>query len=143
MHDDNGVAATIGGVPDYLVTGSSNIMMRFSSAGPVRSTNAIKPDIVAPGGHILSAVLSKDCDEPPCFAFKDGTSMACPHVSGAVAVLRAQVCPCASIFVFFFFSVFFFFLVAPRMDTCADSLGSSESRQSNCVEELANSGTRE
>jgi SAM-dependent methyltransferase len=57
-----------------------------SSLGPVTTdgSNRIKPDISAPGTSILSAGC---CFDPTAMATKSGTSMAGPHVSGAVALL--------------------------------------------------------
>lgn len=46
---------------------------------------SIKPEMTAPGTNIYSSV-------PDGYGYKSGTSMACPHVSGAVAILR-QVNP--------------------------------------------------
>ncbi len=58
-------------------------LARFSSKGPVNTTFAIKPDVVAPGVSILSTVPGGAMD-----AF-NGTSMAAPHVAGIAALIRA------------------------------------------------------
>lgn len=70
-------------------------LVAFSSRGPTRE-GRIKPDVVAPGSCILSA-LSRDVAVPPTvfgvssdplLSFLSGTSMATPLVAGCVAVLR-------------------------------------------------------
>ncbi|EOX97873.1 Subtilase family protein, putative isoform 1 [Theobroma cacao] len=71
----------------------------FSSRGPSSlSPSVLKPDIAAPGVDILAswspASSSKPLDSPQNkaspFNFKldSGTSMACPHISGIVALLK-------------------------------------------------------
>ncbi|KAI3865812.1 hypothetical protein MKW92_029636 [Papaver armeniacum] len=57
----------------------------FSSTGPNPITPEIlKPDVIAPGVNILAALSGSDAE----FVMLSGTSMACPHVSGLVALLR-------------------------------------------------------
>jgi hypothetical protein len=64
----------------------------FSSAGPTRD-GRIKPEIAAPGMGVMSA-LSRHTNAPPARSSPDGphwvlegTSMAAPHVAGAVALM--------------------------------------------------------
>ncbi|KAE8680510.1 Histone-lysine N-methyltransferase family protein [Hibiscus syriacus] len=59
---------------------------------PVMAYFHQEPDIMAPGVAILAAVIPKVeegstsiCKKPPGYAIKSGTSMACPHVTGASA----------------------------------------------------------
>ncbi|PNP73551.1 hypothetical protein FNYG_13145 [Fusarium nygamai] len=79
---------------DGLVEGNPNNISHFSSRGPTLERR-IKPDVVAPGAMILSA-MSRDAkpddgfgrSSDPAWTFLSGTSMATPLVAGCVAVLR-------------------------------------------------------
>ncbi|GLU19611.1 hypothetical protein SLE2022_358510 [Rubroshorea leprosula] len=69
----------------------------FSSRGPsTTSPDVLKPDVTAPGISILAAwppatpptLLPKDT-RSVSWNFQSGTSMSCPHVSGAVALIKS------------------------------------------------------
>jgi minor extracellular serine protease Vpr len=74
--------------PREIQTGRSGMITSFSSAGPTNFDHALKPDVAAPGGQILSSTVGQSIGEP--FAVFDGTSMSAPHVSGAAALLLQQ-----------------------------------------------------
>ena len=72
-----------------IETGRGGIVTSFSAGGPTAFDHALKPDVAAPGGEILSATLRQATGGSP-FAVFDGTSMSAPHVTGAVALLRQR-----------------------------------------------------
>jgi serine protease AprX len=71
-----------------LTTGTDTIA-GFSSRGPVTAdgSNRIKPDICAPGTGTRSSTNASDSS----YANFSGTSMATPHIAGAMALLWSAI----------------------------------------------------
>ncbi|CAA0832397.1 subtilase family protein [Striga hermonthica] len=83
--------AKIASAKTILGTKPAPIANTFSSRGPNAATPYIlKPDITAPGDDILAAwsEASRKYGDVK-YGFRSSTSMACPHVAGAMALLKA------------------------------------------------------
>jgi subtilisin family serine protease len=81
----SGSVRSPGATPESFAVGATDALdgiAPFSARGPSPCGGALKPDVSAPGVEILSTV-------PGGYVSASGTSMAAPHVSGAVAVLRS------------------------------------------------------
>ncbi|XP_008776077.1 subtilisin-like protease SBT1.5 [Phoenix dactylifera] len=82
---------------DLLPHGAAPVVASFSARGPNAALPwVLKPDLVAPGVNILGSWteaispsgIGSDIRRSE-FSVMSGTSMACPHVSGVAALLRA------------------------------------------------------
>ncbi|MGG7142419.1 S8 family serine peptidase [Clostridium nigeriense] len=83
---------TITASGSFIVEGDK--LTDFSSAGPVKRTYEIRPDVVAPGSQVFSTVPEyindKNEDEDNykvAYERMSGTSMAAPHVAGIAALI--------------------------------------------------------
>lgn len=70
-----------------ITVGSSDEEFRFAGNGPTFSCIK-KPDVVAPGYQIISCGMNRRKEYG--YTAKSGTSMSCPMVSGAVALLLSK-----------------------------------------------------
>ena len=101
--DDNNVDPPAGAVSELPIRLNPSLsdafmgeMGGFSSRGPVRGLGQVKPDVSAPGVAVLAAVpppsvlgaLASATETTPNYMHLDGTSMATPHVAGAVAQIK-------------------------------------------------------
>ncbi|HEV8639722.1 MAG TPA: S8 family serine peptidase [Methylomirabilota bacterium] len=82
---DEGSVRSPGAGPESFATGATDFfddIAFFSARGPSPCDGSVKPDLSAPGVGIVSSI-------PGGYVESSGTSMATPHVTGAVAVLRS------------------------------------------------------
>ncbi|MEV6286881.1 S8 family serine peptidase [Kribbella sp. NPDC051770] len=86
--------ASAPGIADAALTvgavDGTDKLAEFSSWGPRVGDGGLKPDITAPGVDILAARSQYAAEGTGYYQLMSGTSMATPHVAGAVALLAAQ-----------------------------------------------------
>lgn len=75
------IPATYPGVISVGATDVFDVISIFSSRGPSNCDLSVFPDITAPGTAIISSHLDH------MYYFSSGTSAACPHVTGVIALM--------------------------------------------------------
>ena len=68
------------------INGPADVIAGFSSSGPTPTSLQMKPDVTAPGVDVLSSLPGNQWSDHDW----SGTSMAAPHVAGAVALLKER-----------------------------------------------------
>lgn len=77
---------TVGAADDYKhITIHGEKVSNYSGRGPTREC-ILKPEVVAPGSNIMSC-HNEIIDQEHSYAYRSGTSMATPIVSGCLALL--------------------------------------------------------
>ncbi|MBQ1817039.1 MAG: S8 family serine peptidase, partial [Clostridia bacterium] len=94
MNPDNGIVGSPGTYTESLCVAccqkSNATMVYFSSHGSTADLK-IKPEVTAPGYSIYSATDSSLSGSTTGYGAKSGTSMSCPHVAGAQALITNYV----------------------------------------------------